>query len=901
MVFAPNADLVFADGPSSQPYQPTKSEIRKLFKQYEQAIEAYSSGAGSIAKQTLAQLNADLAKAADTTAWVYGDADVGNNGIYRKTGAPGSGSWVRILPLPYSFIIASDVGAGTANDIQASTSIPLSNAALVWMQVEETNTGSPVTVSFNGGPGLTIKTNTGNDIAPGGLEAGMTILGVVAGATFRLLNDQVSSTIVAAAEAAQAAAEDAAASINIRNFSARAGLKALNTSSASMAFLGEAGREGVFRWIAGDYSAHIAADTLEGIYLKADGVSASAGAWIRQDGWHVSGINPEWFGARSGNAATSFTYDSGDAINAALSLAATVGASVTLPSGFYLSGKRLNVPSGVIFDGTGTNEAWEIPFFDLASATIQRGVTICFIGTGARDLTLDFCSAMRHSGASRLNISRPYNTALDQYLEATDFTNGDAVGVTRATLRAFSAAVLLGGDGLSGKSILRNIRFVPACADASSHLGGYLSANAGAYVPWSEWDVGILDLNPYTSVVEDCQFAGYWHRKGAVQSSIRFGNTTAGGRGEMGLWERNWFQGGIAVRNGDFYPILSKTATTVTIAWSPGHRFLLTGSIFIDSTSYAYTGLTYSATGEGTLTFTGIASTTNVEVSGNDRSIVHMTNNNGTTQTAFRDNNIRDFWHTSLVERPSGAFGAQAGKYSAAIELVGYPIRGLLFENNTIYTQEPMFLLQVGARDNMWIKGTYEEKAYRTALGGATNPSGLFQGLALVGPSDAWVDQWPMLQRGDNTLVGYSWSGRLNIAPRVLASAGRRYSAMADCYNGFRLEWKGRGSGDNDIIWDARLPERYIINGGSITVYTRHFQIDTEGSAAMDDLTNAVPGHQGLSDLIFQTFSSSRDVVIKHMAAGDYNFYCKSGADTTLFSPITPVMFVLLGKTWYQI
>lgn len=45
----------------------------------------------------------------------------------------------------------------------------------------------------------------------------------------------------------------------------------------------------------------------------------------------------------------------------------------------------------------------------------------------------------------------------------------------------------------------------------------------------------------------------------------------------------------------------------------------------------------------------------------------------------------------------------------------------------------------------------------------------------------------------------------------------------------------------------------------------------------------------------------SLSLTIKHLAAGDYNFYCKSGADTTLFSPITPVMFVLLGKTWYQI
>ncbi|MDX0450684.1 hypothetical protein GOC61_25475 [Sinorhizobium medicae] len=211
MAFSPNAETVYADGPFGSPLQPSKPDIRSLLAQYEAAIDAYSSGAGSIAKSTRALLFVDLAHTADVTAWVYADSTVAYNGIYRKSGSSGAGSWSLILPLPFSFIIASDAGAGTPNAIQATTSIPVSSSALVWTSIFEANTASPVTISFNGGSALTIKTNTGNNIAAGGLAAGMIVMGIVSGSTFRLVSDQVSAAIVAAAEDAADRAEAAAA------------------------------------------------------------------------------------------------------------------------------------------------------------------------------------------------------------------------------------------------------------------------------------------------------------------------------------------------------------------------------------------------------------------------------------------------------------------------------------------------------------------------------------------------------------------------------------------------------------------------------------------------------------------------------------------------------------------
>ncbi len=209
MAFSPNAETVYADGPFTAPRQPSKAEIRALLKQYEAVIDAFTSNGGLI-YTSKAQMDADLLHGAKSSAWVIGDATVANNGIYQKQGASGAGSWTRVGNLPYSFIIATDAGAGTANAIQATTSIPVNTSALVWMNIFEANTAS-VTVSFNGGSALTIKTNSGNNVAAGGLVAGMIVLGIVSGSTFRLLSDQVSAAIVAAAEAAQVAAQAAQA------------------------------------------------------------------------------------------------------------------------------------------------------------------------------------------------------------------------------------------------------------------------------------------------------------------------------------------------------------------------------------------------------------------------------------------------------------------------------------------------------------------------------------------------------------------------------------------------------------------------------------------------------------------------------------------------------------------
>ncbi|EPE98622.1 hypothetical protein [Rhizobium grahamii] len=297
-------DFITDGVPSSGANKPKKSEMRAWGSWVESIISAFTSNGGLI-YSSLALLNADLARAANTMAWVVGDATAANNGVYGKVGASGTGSWTRRSDLPFSFIIGADAGAGTANAIQSTTSLPVSSSALVVTNVFRVNTGSPVTISFNGGAALTIKSNSGNDIVAGGIVAGMLIFGYVSGSTFRLISDQVGSAIVAAAEAAAAAAAASAASINLPSISAgdkgygltvntagngydknpvsivaltRTALKALTTAIDRPVYLAESGREGMFKLRTGSPPV---SDTQEGVYV----VSNTAGFyWERAYG-----------------------------------------------------------------------------------------------------------------------------------------------------------------------------------------------------------------------------------------------------------------------------------------------------------------------------------------------------------------------------------------------------------------------------------------------------------------------------------------------------------------------------------------------------------------------------------------------------------------------------------------
>jgi hypothetical protein len=202
--------VYFGASGTDDAFEPDKVDIVEMLEVMDFTLAAKAMGA--ITFGTLAQANGSLGYEPWSTAWVLDDPVPTNNGWYTKTGTSGAGGWVRLGDLPYSFIRATNSGAGSANAIVATTATPLPAAdggALISLNITVTTTAAPVTVALNGGSPLSIKTSSGNDPAPGGLVAGMMVAGYKAGSEFRLLSDQASAAIITAAEAWAVEAKDA--------------------------------------------------------------------------------------------------------------------------------------------------------------------------------------------------------------------------------------------------------------------------------------------------------------------------------------------------------------------------------------------------------------------------------------------------------------------------------------------------------------------------------------------------------------------------------------------------------------------------------------------------------------------------------------------------------------------
>ena len=208
-VFSLSAQTIFAPtNAAGQPRGANMGETQTWGVELERLVDAVVALGGKL-YDSKATMDADLDHDPNTPALVLGDS-AANDGLYRKSGASGSGSWIRVADVPgYSFVVASDAASGDENAIAATTALPVNGSQLITLPITTTTTASPVTVAFNGGSALTIKTASNNDVSSGGLVASSEIIGRISGSTFRMLSDQASSAIQAAAEAAAVAAQAA--------------------------------------------------------------------------------------------------------------------------------------------------------------------------------------------------------------------------------------------------------------------------------------------------------------------------------------------------------------------------------------------------------------------------------------------------------------------------------------------------------------------------------------------------------------------------------------------------------------------------------------------------------------------------------------------------------------------
>lgn len=225
MTFYPDAATVYADGPWAYPYGPEKSMIRALLAQYEAVMNGFTTNAGLI-YTSLAAMNAAATLFTEPrSAWLF---DGANSGVYVLN--PTTDTWTKVGRLPYDFIIGTDLGAGTANAIQITTDIPAAEGMIVAFSLFEATTGSPITVSINGGAALTLKTPRDTDATA--LGANQEVWFRIIGSDARMINDSDIALLVDRAEAAQTASE-----------TARAGAETAEAGAASAQAAAEVARD----------------------------------------------------------------------------------------------------------------------------------------------------------------------------------------------------------------------------------------------------------------------------------------------------------------------------------------------------------------------------------------------------------------------------------------------------------------------------------------------------------------------------------------------------------------------------------------------------------------------------------------------------------------------------------
>lgn len=640
--------------PSSGSHKIKKGDLRNWGAWVEGLISAFTANGGLIFSSK-ATLDASLAYAANTMAWVIGDATVANNGVYGKVGASGVGSWTRRADLPFSFIIAGDVGAGTPNAIQATTSIPVSSSALVWLNIFEANTAFPVTVSFNGEAALTIKTNSGTDVAAGGLTAGMIVMGIVSGSTFRLVSDQASAAVLAACESAAAAALAAANAGFV--FDTEAAFEAANIP-APLQFVRTAGY-----YAPGDGGGHLKQRIATPGVVEPWHKQSNDGAW-----WQIAANQPlsvEAFGV------VGWTKAQLEALNGGASTATTAAANTTAMQNavnfrytfgggwldaraqFYaLSGSGVELKHGVHIRCAG-NDEWE-PVFAATNARVWRGTNWLLKGIGTKHLQFSGITSGEHGGGWRADPDAPGT----YYKKFTGY-NSDAVGTTPATLKSFSAGFWSKDSSCNG---LYDCRVLPW--NGTNGIQGYDDLAGGL---GDDWSFGVACINGDELRRENIQAVGYFREMGFIAATTlssnsrmekcRFTDLTCQGRAASGFFAPDrWAT--VGVNGADYFDI--KPSSEQYFSASGGTAFRMS-----DNVNRTYTSTSIVA---GNLRFNGVS-----PAPGSAFHVRHA--GRGWAGTIVR--NIRNY---SLYHQSGIAIETFGLAKAAAHQVSGFPMRGLVFD-----------------------------------------------------------------------------------------------------------------------------------------------------------------------------------------------------------------------------
>lgn len=300
------------------------------------------------------------------------------------------------LELP-NLLISMTVTGGDENNIVAEANLPVPSSpgvAVFSIVIEEANTG-PVTI--NGKPLLS---NTGNPLVAGALAADGIYLFLDNGDSYRLLSDYVSSSIVAAAEAAQQAAENAQSAAEAARDAAEGAAETVvvaryNSKAAVEAATVDAAVQSI--QLTGYYAA---GDGGGALYKRVETEPAHAGKIQSADGawWEIaeSVISVKMLGAK-GDGVTDDT--------AAIQAAINIGPKVFLPAGVYIQSAAIGIPSNRDVFGAG------------------EGVTTIRFVDGGDKVHHSIVSANAMSLDARLATDANYTSLVNGYVENSSLSD----------------------------------------------------------------------------------------------------------------------------------------------------------------------------------------------------------------------------------------------------------------------------------------------------------------------------------------------------------------------------------------------------------------------------------------------------------------------------------------------
>lgn len=480
------------------------------------------------------------------------------------------------------------------------------------------------------------------------------------------------------------------------------------------------------------------------------------------------------------------------------------GREVVHDCGALLCLSGLSVHPGTDFHGEGFGAWRAAPFsnINVGLFDLTIGSTLVFGGTGERTQTVDFVTESRQCGYDRTNPSSVHGTWDAEFLLA-DFTNRNASGATPATLRQFSAAIVMGSgaDAELHPTRIHGMRIVTSCPDGEGTYGIRGYGNQSTILPWADWDIGVWAKSPWRCEI-DCQVVGYWNIRGVLATSMNeaSGATGSGGFGEFFRID-GMVQGGLSIRSGDIWPIAAKTADTLSVQWTASHRFQASGTLTTSAGNITYTGLTFDG-GTSRLIFTGCSDTTAVVVGGDTATVIRMTPNGGWANTVIGAVEINDFAHATRVEEQSASFGVRRMPVRPALEISGHPTRGIELAGSLIFGTGPVAMHFGNARD-VEMRSIYcEPKAFKTALGGAEQSAGA---LFICGPKSSYSSVVPLYDKGAITSNGTDLASFVNLHPLAIPPGGRRLSAMTDVFNpkAFYSDKRNRPATGQDLIFQG--------------------------------------------------------------------------------------------------